>query len=126
MYKYICSGIPRPEKWGDYVQNINLIRRNGFVEAAYVCFNLWFCLLLSIHLYFSNTVKPDRKNWRQLLVDQQSGNWGSFPTIFCEDPTRFLKVGRVCNILPHARSLVEERCRYIVYIAFYLNIKTWF
>ena len=68
IYTYISSGIPRPEKWGEEVQNINLIRRSGFVEAAFVCFNWWFCLLLEIPLYFHNIVKPDRRKWRQLLV----------------------------------------------------------
>ena len=39
---YIFSGVPRPKKVGGKVQNINSIRRNGFIEAAFTCFNLPF------------------------------------------------------------------------------------
>ena len=43
------------------VNNINLIQQCDFLEAAFVCFNLWFCLLVNIPLYFHNIDKQDSK-----------------------------------------------------------------
>ena len=48
-------------KVSEEVNNINLIRQCGFVEAAFVCFNFWFCLLLNILLYFHKIEKQDSK-----------------------------------------------------------------
>ena len=49
------------EKKGEGVENMNLIWQSGLVEAAFVCFNLWFCLLLNIPLYCHNIDRSDRK-----------------------------------------------------------------
>ena len=44
------------------LENINLIQPSGLVEAALVCLNLWFCLLLNIPLHCHNIDKSDKKN----------------------------------------------------------------
>ena len=43
------------------MENINLIRQSGLVEAAFTCFNLRFCLLFNIPLYCHNIDKPDKQ-----------------------------------------------------------------
>ena len=60
MYIYMqwCTDA---EKKGKGLENVNLIRQSGLVEAAFVCFNLCFCLLLNMPLYCHNIDKPDRK-----------------------------------------------------------------
>ena len=48
------------EKVEGGVKNMNLIRQSGLVEAAFLCFNLWFCLVLNIPLNCHNIDKPDQ------------------------------------------------------------------
>ena len=51
-----------PEIWGVEVQNTNLIRRSGFAECAFLCFNLLICLLLNIPLYLTNQIGKNDGN----------------------------------------------------------------
>ena len=43
------------------LENISFIQPSGLVEAAFVCLNLWFCLLLNIPLHCHNIDKSDKK-----------------------------------------------------------------
>ena len=78
------------------LENINLIQPSGLVEAALVCLNLWFCLLLNIPLHCHNIDKSDKKKWQQLIgwfsIDRKNGNWEIFPKIFYINLIRFWKV----------------------------------
>ena len=64
------------------VRKINLIQPSGLVEAALVCLNLWFCLLLNIFLHCHNNNKSDKNKWQLLVewisIEQKSSNW-TFP-----------------------------------------------
>ena len=78
------------------LENINLIQPSGLVEAALVCLNLWFCLLLNIPLHCHNIDKSDKNKWQLLVgwisIDRKNGNWEIFPKIFCINLIRFWKV----------------------------------
>ena len=37
---------------------------SGFVEDAFVCFKMWFCLVFNILLYCHIIDKSDRRKWR--------------------------------------------------------------
>ena len=43
------------------LENISFIQPSGLVEAAFVCLNLWFCLVLNITLHCHNIDKSDKK-----------------------------------------------------------------
>ena len=118
LYVHIYAVVHRCRKKGEGVGKYKFDPTSGLVEAAFVCLNLCFCLLLNMPLYCHNIDKPDRKKWRQLLIgwisiDRQSGNWENFPTIFRIDLMQFLKER-------------GQRYRYTVYIAFSLKTETWF
>ena len=127
------------------LENINLIQPSGLVEAALVCLNLWFCLLLNIPLHCHNIDKSDKNKWQLLVgwisIDRKNGNWEIFPKISCINLTRFWKVEGAVTSFHILRtssppSFMAHHCIYvdrdrggqsywyIVYIAFSLNTET--